>query len=570
MRMKLWNKKTGLITIVFIVLIVAFMAVKKKPEKKSGFVLEEATIQSVQTAITQHTITCEQLVNLYIDRIKKYNLSVNEKAPINAIARINVNVIDQARALDKIFAKGNMKGPLHCIPVLLKDNIDSYDSPSTSGSLSLLGNQPIEDAVLTKKLRDAGAVIFGKGTMDEFAAGVVGISGGNGRTGNVYDTSKNPGGSSGGSAVAVSANFVMIGIGTDNSGSIRIPAAFNGIVGLRPSTGLVSQTGIFPRGNLDGIAGPLTRNVEDLARVLDVIATPEHADKKTYSAYLDKNSLHNKRIGIVTLLETLEIFKEMPPENQIAFQNALIHLHALGATIVPNIKLPHYNLESKYNQAGEREEVNHYLASFPAAKKDYYAICESNRTRAFGNNMECFEFIRNYPKKYGAGYRKALAMFEKNKHYVEKIMDHDHLDALLIPVTTQASATYLTPSMITEAFASNAGLPAITLNIGTNHDHLPVGVELIGKQFSEGTLIGMAYAYEKNAPARQPPIMPKPTLQFETWDIPQYNNLLTVIGYDTYKQFLEKSYPGNFEKTLTPEKFKVIIKKDLRFFRTDY
>lgn len=562
MRMKIWSKKTGLITTIFILalLIVAFIFLKNEQENNAKFILEEATIQSVQTAINQHTITCEQLINLYINRIKKYNLSANEKPPINAIARINENVIDQARELDEIFSKGTMKGPLHCIPVLLKDNIDSYDSPSTSGSLSLLGNQPIQDADLTSKLRKAGAVIFGKSTMDEFAAGVVGISGGNGRTGNVYDTTKNPGGSSGGSAVAVSANFVMIGIGTDNSGSIRVPAAFNGIVGLRPSTGLISQKGIFPRGNMDGIAGPLARNVEDLAKVLDVVASPEHADKKPYSAYIDKNSLQGKRIGVVNILEKIEIFKSMPPENQATFQDALHNFQSMGATIVPNIELTYYNLESKYNQAGEREDVNRYLASYPSAKKDYYAICESNRTRVFGSSMECFEFIRHYPSKYGTDYRKALAIFKKNNFYVEKIINQYHLDALLIPVTTQGSASYIKKSMITEVLASNAGLPAITLIIGYTKKNLPIAVELIGKQFSEGTLIGMAYAYEKHRPAREQPKMPKSTMQFETWDIPQYNNLLTVIGYETYKQFLEKSYSGNFEKILTPEKFRVFVK----------
>lgn len=569
--MKILNKKAFIITIVCIVFITSFIFFKNKPQMNTQFVLEEATIQSIHTAIKQHRITCEQLVNRYLDRIKKYNLSIDNNPPINAIARINQNVIEQARELDRIFATGHIKGPLHCIPVLLKDNIDSYDSPSTSGSLSLLGNQPTQDAFLTKKLRDAGAVIFGKGTMDEFAAGVVGISGGNGRTGNAYDASKNSGGSSSGSAVAVSANFVMIGIGTDNSGSVRIPAAFNGIVGLRPSTGLISQTGIFPRGNMDGIAGPLARNVEDLATVLDVIAAPDNADKKTlslprpktYSTYLDKNSLQRKRIGVVKTLGKFELFKNMPSDTQTIFQNALRQLQSMGATIVPNIALSNYNLDSTYNQAGEREEVNTYLASYPAVKKDYYAICESNQTRVFGNSMECLEFIRNYPKKYGKNYYKALTMFKNNRLYVEKIMRDYQLDALLMPVSTQGSATYIKKAMITESLASNAGLPAITLNIGYTNHSLPIGVELIGKQFSEGTLIGMAYAYEKHIPLRKPPIMPKATTQFDHLDIPQYNNLLMIIGYNTYKTILINSYPGEFEKKLTPTLFQTLVEKNI-------
>lgn len=248
-------------------------------DQKLPFPLEEATIRSIHTALKKHEITCEQLVNAYIDRIKKYNLSASNKPPLNTIARINLNAIDQAKRLDQEFSKGEFKGSLFCIPVLLKDNIDSYDSVTASGSVAMLNNQPIHDAFLTKKLRNAGAIILGKGTMDEFASGVYGISGAHGKTGNVYDTSKNSGGSSSGSATAVSANFVMVGIGTDNSGSIRIPAAFNGIFGLRPSTGLVSQNGIFPRGNMDGIAGPLARTVEDLAITLDVYAGRKYCIK---------------------------------------------------------------------------------------------------------------------------------------------------------------------------------------------------------------------------------------------------------------------------------------------------
>ena len=570
------NKSIKALIIVIILIIFAtfFIFIKNKQKNGPEFVLEEATIQSVHVAIKQHTITCEQLINLYIDRIKKYNLSVDETAPINAIAKINVNVIDQARELDRIYAKGQMAGPLHCIPVLLKDNIDSYDSPSISGSLSLLGNQPTQDAFLTKKLRDAGAVILGKSTMDEFAAGVAGISGANGRTGNVYDTSKNSGGSSGGSAVAVSANFVMIGIGTDNSGSIRIPAAFNGIFGLRPSTGLISQRGIFPRGNMDSVAGPLTRNVEDLAILLDVIAQPDNFDKKTlrisrpktYTAYLKTNSFQGKRIGVVQTLGKLDTFKDMPSETRTIFQNSLMKIQEMGATIIPDINLTGFNLESKLNQAGEREDVNAYLAAYPAVKKDYYAICESNRTRVFGTSMECLEFIRSFPKKFGTEYRKALKMFEANDHYIEKTMNQYHLDALLIPVSSTGSATYISKSMMSEALASNAGLPAIALNGGYTHDHMPVGIELIGKRFSEGELIGMAYAYEKHSLPRERPIMPEMSTRFDKFDIPHYNNLLMLIGYDTYKKILAQSAPGKFYQSLTPEKFRIIVENNIDLF----
>lgn len=536
------------------------------------FSIEEATIASVHAAIKDHQLTCEQLVMAYIDRIKKYNLSVNEHAPINAIARINSNAIDQAIILDQSFKNTNTMGTLYCIPVLLKDNIDSYDSPSSSGSMAMLGNQPEQDAFLTQKLRDAGAIILGKGTMDEFAAGISGISGGNGRTGNVYDTSKNPGGSSSGPGVAVSANFVMVGIGTDNSGSIRIPAAFNGIVGLRPSTGLVSQNGVFPRGNMDGVAGPMARTVEDLAIILDVIAQPDAADKKTfgisrpktYTDYLDKNALHGKRIGIVRSIDHLDTFQEMPQDTFLKFQQALVNIQAMGATIIPDVRFPKFNLESKFNQAGERSDINTYLASYPAVRKDYYDICESERTRVFGNTMECLQFINHFPKKNSFQYRAALTMFKKNKIYVESIMKQYQLDALLIPVSRTGSTTYASKAMINESLASNAGLPGITLNIGyTSIDKMPIGFELVGRQFSEGVLIGMAYAYEKNSAHRMLPKMPEENAALEHLDIQQYNHLLTRIGYDTYQTVISPCRSGHFSDCLTPGKFQAIVQAEL-------
>ncbi len=568
-------KKILIVFGLFIALIITVISIKNNTNDKPSFVLEEATIESIHTAINKRQITCEQLVSAYIGRIKEYNLSVGNKAPINAIARININALDQARELDKNLKNGGAMGPLFCIPVLLKDNIDSYDSPSTSGSLSMLENQPTHDAFLTKKLRDAGAVIFGKGTMDEFASSVSGISGGNGRTGNVYDTSKNSGGSSSGSAAAVSANFVMIGIGTDNNGSVRIPAAFNGIFGLRPSTGLISQNGIFPRGNLNGIAGPLARTAEDLAIVLDVIAQPDVNDKKTlnipreqsYITYLDQNALKGKRIGIIRQLGKFDAFKDMPQDTLYTFEQSLKKIKAMGVTILPELSLPKFNFESRLNQAGEKEDINAYLAAYPSARKDYYDICESDRTHVFGTTIDCLQFIRKLPKKFGPQYQEQLNIFKKNRIYVEGIMDKYHLDALLIPVSATGSATYTSAAMLNESLASNAGLPGIVINFGyTDSDGLPIGVELIGKQFSEGELIGIAYAYEKHILHRTLPKMPEKNQYLTKLDIPQYNNLLAAIGYSTYMNVLIKCRLDQFSQCLTPEIFQRIVKVEINHF----
>jgi amidase len=530
--------------------------------------LENATISSIHKAIRNGEISCEQLVAQYLERIKKYNLSTDPKPPINAIARITLDVLDQARDLDRKRADANhLQGTLHCIPVLLKDNIDSYDSPSSSGSLALLGNQPTQDAFLTEKLRDAGAIILGKGTMDEFASGLFGISSGNGRTGNVYDTEKNSGGSSSGPAAAVSAAFVTIAIGTDNSGSVRIPAAWNGIVGLRPSTGLISQRGIFPRGNMDGTAGPLANKVEDLARVLNVIAQADPHDEKTsfiprpqsYLTALKKEGLVGKRIGIVRQIGPFDTFDKMPQDTRRVFDAAMDLLQARGATIVSDIKLREYDLDRHLNQAGELEDINRYLASYPAVRKDFHDICMSKRASILGTPTHCLQVSAGFPKKGSAQYRQVLRIFQKNRAYVETIMERDHLDALLVPASSTGSATYDARAFLNGILASNAGLPGITMNVGyTASDSMPIGVELIGRQFAESTLIELAYGYEQYA-TKVLPRMPGANVNTTRLDIAAYNNLLTRIGYETYKRVFEASKPDQFPIRLTPEVFRAIV-----------
>lgn len=549
-----------LVKILFIFLASPAIATK-------NFSIDEATIYSIHQAMLNKQLNCEQLINLYFDKIKKYNLSSKHHAPLNAFTEINPSVFDEARQLDKQFSQNQkLVGPLHCIPVVLKDNIDSIDTTTSAGSYALLGNQPIQDAFLTKQLRQAGAVILAKGAMDEFAFGAEGINSRNGRVGNAYDPTKNPGGSSAGVAVAVSSNFAMVGIGTDNSGSIRIPAAFNGLVGLRPSTGLISQSGIYPMGKLDGVAGPLTRTVKDLAIVLDTIAKPDEKDQKTiplpreksYVLHLKENGLKGKRIGIVQQVGKVQIYKDMPADIKKILENSKQQMRALGATIVDNIKLEQFDSNRDFNQAGEIEDVNEYLSSFPAVRDSFTDICNSDRTRTFGNKQECLKFITSIPKRNSAEYKKALIIFEQNKNYVEKIMRKKNLDALFMPITAYGIADYnLTTGYTGRApVSSNAGLPAITFNIGYLNG-LPIGIELIAKQFQEGTLIEIAYAYEIHSPPRQVPKLPEPNEKLSHFSIAQLNNLISIIGKASYEQVLKHSN----RMELTPQKFKNIVQQ---------
>lgn len=528
-----------------------------------AFTLEEATITSIHKAFEQHQLTCVQLVNAYLERIKKYNLSVSKQAPINAYTEINSSVLTDAQKLDDDYQKsGKLSGALHCIPIVLKDNIDSYDTTTTAGSYALLGNQPNKDADITARLRKAGAIILGKGGMDEFAWGMVGFSSRSGRIGNVYNTSKNPGGSSGGSAAAVSANFAATGIGSDNSGSVRIPAVYNGLVGLRPTKGLISQQGMFPMGNIDGTAGPLARTTSDLAATLDVIAM-RNQNEKPYVSYLNKHGLQAKKIGIVRLVSKVNPYNKISSEVQHLIDQAIQTMQKNGATFI-DVSLPDFDNNRDDNQSGEIEDINHYLSAFPATRKNFTDICESDRTRNFGDVKSCLKFMKSVAPKSSAQYNHAIETINKNKKYVLEIMKANKLDALLVPLSTQAGGNYDELSVNTwqAAVSSSTGLPAIDFIVGYNNESMPVGIDMIGGEFNEGTLIEIAFAYENATHLRRTPTMPEANTRLMALTISQLNNLISVIGKTTYDSVLKDAKPNaDLATILTPERFRKIVEK---------
>jgi amidase len=405
-----------------------------------------------------------------------------------------------------------------------------------------------------------------------------GISSRSGRVGNAYNPSKNPGGSSGGSAAAVSASFALLGIGTDNSGSVLIPAAFHGLIGLRPSTGLISQQGIFPMGNLDGTAGPIARTTKELAILLDVITKPDSHDPKTldiprvktYTEFLNRNGLTNKRIGIVHNVHGIKTFDKMPPHIVKIIQNATKEMQEMGATVI-DVDLPLFNNDRKNNQAGEIEDVNEYLASFPSTRKNFRDICESNRTRNFGTIKDCLHFIKNMAGKGSKAYQQVQAIFAKNRIYVHEVMKKNHLDVLLLPISTHGTATYdgMTVNTWRAPVSSNSGLPSININIGYSADtHMPIGVELVGKQFAEGTLIEIAYAYEMHAPEKIIPTMPEENGALFNLSVPELNNLFTLLGKNAYAEVLiHAKKSSTLARELTPDRFRKITIDTIEQFK---
>lgn len=532
------------------------------------FSIENASIDSITQAIKTQQITCQHLILQYLTRIQQHNLDLSRGAAINAFTSINPAVLATAKRLDQYFkSTGQLKGPLHCVPIVVKDNMDTYDMPATSGSLALLGTQPLRDAFLVAQLRQAGGIIIGKANMDEFASGMIGISSRVGRTGNAYDPKQNPAGSSGGTAAAVSANFAVIGIGSDNSGSIRVPAAFNGVYGLRPSRGLVSQHGVFPRGNLDGVSGPLTRSVKDMAIVLTLIAQPDPQDKltlehpvvKSYAARLTRQSLRGLKFGIVRSGAHLSPFKQMPKPIVKMYQGFFKRLENNGATLT-DVRLPRFDINRKDNMSGEIEEMDQYLANFPATRKNFKDICQSERTTTFGDKEACLRHLSKTASLKSREYQDVLKRFIKNRQYILSIMKKHNLDALLMPIARRGPATYdiFTVNTWKIPLSSNSGLPGMVVNVGyTDDQQMPVGVEMIGKFYDETTLLQIAHVIDKNISRLQAPPLKQKQKPPKMMDISAYNNFLTMLGYNTYYSLLLKTRMED----LKLEQFNKILRK---------
>src|SRR5262245_52118583 len=302
------------------------------------FDVAEKSVRDLQSAMAAGQVTSERLVELYLARIAAYD----QAGPrLNAVLHVNPNAAAVARALDQERKSRGIRGPLHGIPVLLKDNFETRDMPTTGGSLALRGVVPARDAFQVAKLRLAGAVLLGKVNLHELALGLTGVSSFGGQTLNPYDARRTPGGSSGGSGAAAAACFAAFTMGTDTSGSIRIPSSHNCLVGLRPSAGLSSRAGIIPFGHTQDTGGPMARSVEDVALVLDATVGYDPADPitqssggkvpRSYTTALQVGALKSARVGVLT-----EFFGAAPEDQEVALvvRAAIDEMKARGAATV--------------------------------------------------------------------------------------------------------------------------------------------------------------------------------------------------------------------------------------------
>lgn len=487
--------------------------------------LHEATISSLHTAMQNGKLTAVELVQLYLDRIEAYD----KQGPfINSLIMVNPKALAEARRLDSLYkATGKFVGPLHGIPVIVKDNYDTYDMPTTNGTLAMKKSIPPDDAFVIQKIRQAGAIIIAKSNLAEFAQSgnfsVSSILPGYSR--NPYDTRRTTAGSSGGTAAAVAADFGTIGLGTDTGSSIRGPAAHQSLVGFRCTLGLISRDGIAPLALTNDTGGPICRTVEDAVRVLEVIAGYDKADSvtrlsegkipKSYRAFLDKNGLKGARIGVFRQLCT-----PAKADSQVValFNNALNELRLAGATIIDSVRVMELDTINKsFDPIPQlRRDFNKYLANLGpnAPHKTLESIIKSKEYHPFLEKFLLDSNADTLAPELHKGWQKNMALRERLRQLMLRAMDSARVDVLVYPSFSyppRLIGDLNTPSGTNNnALSPPTGFPAFTVPMGFTYNNLPAGLQFFGRPFSEPLLIKLCYAYEQATHHRLPPASTPP------------------------------------------------------------
>lgn len=492
----------------------------------AGFELDEITVSELNKAFESGEYTSVKVVELYLERIEK----LNKYGPhLNAIISINPDALEIAATLDRERKKGDVRGPLHGIPILLKDNIDTKDNmPTTAGSLALKENFAKEDSPLASSLRAAGAIILGKTNLSEWANfrstnSSSGWSGMGGQTRNPYLLTANTCGSSSGSGVAAAANLATLTIGTETDGSIVCPAAYNGIVGIKPTVGLVSRTGIIPIAAAQDTAGPMTRSVADAAYLLTAMVTKNADDPATlkqpqtkikYENYLNKDGLKGKRVGVVRT--PFRMHDDLPK----VFDDSIKILESNGAVIIDNIEFGDREGIGRAEGIVLRYEFKHYLNDYlektPETVKtktlaDLIAFNIENQA----SEMPYFkqEIFIGSEEKGPITNKEYMDALSDSKNAMQKLiddlMDKHNLDLIVMPSRNPANSQDLIngdhPSGGgTSSYAAVSGYPSITVPMGYINV-LPVSLSFLGRKYNEAQLIEVAYAYEQVSQARKKP-----------------------------------------------------------------
>ena len=487
-----------------------------------------ATIEELNRAFDAGALTAEQLVERYLSRIAAYD---DVGPALNAVITLNPDATAIARALDAERSADGPRSPLHGIPVVLKDNLDTADMPTTAGSVLLAGSLPPDDAFLVRKLRDAGAIILAKVNMSEFASGGA-MSSLGGRTRNPHDLTRTPSGSSGGTGAAIAAAYAQVGLGTDTGGSVRGPSTANGIAGLKPTYGLLSRDGIVPLALSFDTAGPMARSVYDVAAALGVMTGVDPADEATaagagrletdYTRYLDADALRGARIGIA------RDFLGQDTEVDWIVEASLDVMRKAGVTIV-DVRLPDWLLDAPGNFYAPiryrefRAQIADYLATLKPGFPSTLAGLIEQATGVNGRDGDAapnpgrWRLMREEDAsgdlsdpEYRAVREHALPLV---RAAIGGIMDADDLVAIIYPTSPRrpgradiAPAPSGGGGRSATRYANLTGFPDLIVPAGFTGDGLPVGLSFLGRAFDEPRLLAVGYAFEQASGARRLPV----------------------------------------------------------------
>ena len=508
--------------LILLICCCACSGTSKKRSTSNKFNVLEADIGSISAAYNEGSLSVEELTRAYIKRIDQLD---NNGPKLSSIIQVNPDAIAIAQQRDKELNQGKSRGALHGIPVVLKDNIDTHDQmETTGGSRALKGSKPLQDSSVAAQLREAGAVILGKANLSEWAnfrgqKSSSGWSGINGQTKNPYVLTRNPCGSSSGSAVAVSANLAVVAIGTETNGSIVCPSHANGIVGIKPTVGLISRSGIIPISFTQDTPGPMARTLRDAVITLGVLTAVDSTDTKTlvnerrvktnYMTHLKKDGINGKRIG----LYTRPLGQNSAVDSLTA--NAVRLLVSKGATVIKIDQLtPPGTGQHSFNVMLHeyKKGLNNYFQSLGPNRpienlEDLIAFNEQDSIELDYFNQAYLKMANQKEDLPNEEYTQALANLNRKSKQegVDRVMNKFALDAIIAPTGGPAWTTDWINgdhfSLGSSSAAAWAGYPNITVPMGNIHG-LPVGLSFFGRAWSEPTLIEIAYGFEHHTNAR--------------------------------------------------------------------
>ena len=517
----------------FLMLMVIFLLISSCQPKQQAiikpdfndFKFLEKDIAFFQKAYENEELSVKEVVQAYLNRINQ----IDQSGPmLNSFIYVNPKAIEEAEKLDADYILGKPKGPLFGIPIVLKDNIDTYDMPTTAGSRALKGSYPLKDSYVAQKLREAGAVIIGKSNLSEWAnfrgeMSTSGWSGLGGQTKNPYVLDRNPCGSSSGSGVAVSANLTVLAIGTETNGSIVCPSHINGIVGIKPTVGLLSRSGIIPISFTQDTPGPMARSVSDAAICLGALVGVDSSDSKTlesgghsltdYTSFLNKEGLKGKKLGFLTAYNGIHYKVDEVMKETIEFlKNEGVEIVEISSIYPPEIQT--YSFEVMLMEY--RDGLNAYFASLgenaPIKKlEDLIAFNKTDSIELQHFNQTYLEMALEKEGMDSEIYQETLMKMLRGAREdgMDKVMDEFGLDAIIAPTSGPAWKTdYINGDSYhfgSSSPAAISGYPNITVPMGFIGD-VPVGISFFGRAWSEGQLIEIAYAYEQASQKRAFPI----------------------------------------------------------------